>query len=415
MNPARPRIFIGSSDEGKRLAEELHALLDEHAQPTVWDQDIFALGRGTLPSLLDAARNVSFAAFLLTADDTVVTRGEEHTTARDNLFLEAGLFMGALGEGRVFLLLPAEVDLKLPSDLTGVTVGSWRPRDDGNMKAALSPAALAIRKAIQLAGPLDVSGTEAGYDSLRRFVRNELRGLRTGAAGLDVRVVDGARLFTRTNNLLAALLTAFEDRDAEDIYAAWLRPEEDPRELAVAASARLPRDYPHHPFRLGEGLAGRVWETGQPAATSELRRHEWWELREGCENQAYLCAAVGAPGGSGGVLAVGSDSGFDVREGDLSTLGLFAGLLELGIVEPPSEEQVLRARAETLAAGLDGRRGEEVLESTTVRVYNSHLARAMALRPQDGLLAELPQATEGDVRVNGLRVLLEQLVAALGP
>jgi GAF domain-containing protein len=410
---ARPRIFIGSSSEGKTLAEELQALLDPHAQPTVWTQDIFTLGEGTLGSLLAAAGSFSFAAFLLTADDTVVKRGARYSTARDNLFFEAGMFLGALGHDRVFLLVPDGANLELPSDLAGVNVAMWRQRDDGNIRAALSPAALDIRKAIRAAGPLDAPTTAATSGDILRFARGGLEDLRTGAAGLGVRVLDAAGLAKWTSNLLTTLLVLFEDREAPDIYAAWLRPEEDPRQLQVAASRNLPADYLHHPFHLGEGLAGHVWETSRPAATSELRRHPWWEPREGCENQAYLCVAVGAPGGSGGVLAVGSDEGFDVRDSDLLTLELFAGLLALAIVEQTSAEQMLCARVETLANGLATRRGDEVVESTTVQVYNSHLALARSLCSEDGLLAKLPKAPARSTRVSGLRVLLEQLVIAL--
>ncbi len=410
---ARPRIFIGSSSEGKILAEELQALLDPHAQPTVWTQDIFRLGEGTLRSLLAAAGSFSFAAFLLTADDTVVKRGAAHSTARDNLFFEAGMFLGALGHDRVFLLVPDGADLELPSDLAGVTVATWRARDDENIKAALGPASLEIRKAIRAAGPLDAPTTAATSGDLLRFARGGLEALRTGAAGLGVRVLDATGLSKWTSNLLTTLLVLFEDRDADDIYAAWLRPDEDPLQLQVAASRNLPADHHHHPFRLGEGLAGHVWQVGQPAATSELRRHPWWEPREGCENQAYLCVPVGAPGGRGGVLAVGSDDGFDVRDSDLLTLELFAGLLALAVVEQVSNEQMLRARVETLAEGLATRRGEEVVESTTVQVYNSHLTLARTLCSEDGLLAKLPSASVRSTRVSGLRVLLEQLVLAL--
>ncbi len=412
---SRSRLFIGSSSEGTRLAEELQALLDPYAQPTVWHQDVFALGGQTLGSLVAAAGSFSFAAFVLTADDEVMVRGEKHWTARDNLFFEAGLFLGTLGQGRVFLLTPHDVDLKLPSDLAGITLGTWRARDDENLKAALNPAALQIRQAIQAAGPLDAPSATATSGDLLRFTRGGLRDLVTGAAGLSVRVADATHLSTWTSNLLRMLLELFEDRNASDIYAAWLRPAEDPRELGVADSRNLPEEYKHHPFRLGEGLAGRVWETGQPASTSELRHHPWWEVREGCENQAYLCVPVGKPGDRGGVLSVGSDTGFELRDSDLQTLELFAALLALATAEPPSSaEQMLRLRLEALDSALSSRRGRDEVEQTTLDVYNSYLRAARALRPDDQLLAELPEAADsGGIRVGGVRLLVGQILAAL--
>jgi len=412
---SRPRLFIGSSTEGRQLAEELQALLDPYAQPTVWDQDVFALGANALDSLAGAAQSFSFAAFLLTPDDLILSRGEAQPTARDNLFFEAGLFLGGVGQGRVFLVSPEDPVLKLPSDLAGITVATWRARDDGNLRAALGPAALQIRRAIQAAGPLEGPSAPTASGDLLRFARGALNDLVTGASGLAVRVHDPEHLGTWTKNLLEMLLVLFEDRDVQDIYAGWLRPENDPDELRLAASRNLPPGYEHHPFRRGEGLVGRVWDTGQAAATSELRRHPWWELRHGCENQAYLCVPVGARGGRGGVLAVGSDSGFEVRDGDLQTLELFAGLLALTTVETrSSDEQILRARLEHLDGALSARRSDEEVELSTLRVLNSHLAVARKLRPDDDLLLALPQVSEGaGVRVGGVRVLVGQMLAAL--
>jgi hypothetical protein len=376
--------------EGKRFAEELQGLLDPYAQPTVWDQDVFTLGGNTLAQLIAAAPSFSFAAFVLTADDQVFTRGETHETARDNLFFEAGLFLGTLGNGRVFLIAPKEREVKLPSDLAGVTVGHWLERDDDNLKAALGPTSLQIRHAIKAAGPLDAPSPAATSGDLLRFTRSGLRDLNSGAAGLAVNVKDDERLSTWTGNLLRMLLVLFEDRETPDIYAAWLRPGEDERELNTKQSRNLPVGYEHHPFRLGEGLAGRVWETGEPAAASRLKPHPWWEIREGCENQTYLCAIVGAPAGRGGVLAIGSDTGFDVRDSDLQTLEMFAGLLALATAQPPrSREQMLSAAVVALDSGLSSFSNKDEVDLTTLQVYNSHLANARVLRPEDQLLVVL--------------------------
>lgn len=106
-----------------------------------------------LSELLRTAENTDFAALILTPDDAVRSRGEERPAARDNVIFELGLFLGALGPQRVFIICPRGQDLRLPSDLSGVTVLKYRPnRNDGNLRAAIGPAATVIRSRISIEG-----------------------------------------------------------------------------------------------------------------------------------------------------------------------------------------------------------------------------------------------------------------------
>jgi predicted nucleotide-binding protein len=70
-----PRLFIGSSTEGLRVAEYLQLALEEHCEATIWNQGIFGLSQNTLASLVEATRNHDFAALVLTADDVTIKRG----------------------------------------------------------------------------------------------------------------------------------------------------------------------------------------------------------------------------------------------------------------------------------------------------------------------------------------------------
>lgn len=78
------------------------------------------------------ARQASFAVALLTADDVGRSRTSEELTlrGRQNVILELGYLMGALGRDRVAILYEAGVEL--PSDLLGVLYvelddgGSWQ-------------------------------------------------------------------------------------------------------------------------------------------------------------------------------------------------------------------------------------------------------------------------------------------------
>lgn len=148
-----PSLFIGSSSEGLKAAQSLQASLDRECEPTVWTQGAFGPGSTTISSLLDAAGSSDFAVLIATADDVVTTRGESIHVARDNVIFELGLFLGALGPDRVFLVVPRGDNLALPSDLAGVTALDYRAdRQDGNLQAALGPTSTVIAQRVTALG-----------------------------------------------------------------------------------------------------------------------------------------------------------------------------------------------------------------------------------------------------------------------
>jgi hypothetical protein len=123
----RPKVFIGSSNEGRRVAEAVAAGLEGVAKPRLWT-GVFQVGGTTLRTLVEQAAQVDFAVVVATADDHVEERGVQRKAARDNILFEAGLFVGALGPERTLLLHPS--DLKLPSDLLGFTTGRYDSEED---------------------------------------------------------------------------------------------------------------------------------------------------------------------------------------------------------------------------------------------------------------------------------------------
>ena len=148
-----PSLFIGSSMEGLPIAHALQAELDDECEPLVWRQDVFGPTGTTISTLLKTAQNSDFAALVLTPDDTLVIRGAKKDMARANVVFELGLFLGALGPERVFIIHPRNQDLQMPSDLAGVTCLTYRSnRKDRNLQAAIGPAATAIRNRIASMG-----------------------------------------------------------------------------------------------------------------------------------------------------------------------------------------------------------------------------------------------------------------------
>jgi 2-polyprenyl-3-methyl-5-hydroxy-6-metoxy-1,4-benzoquinol methylase len=144
----KPRIFIGSSTEGRNIAEHVQLSLNRDAEVTVWHQGVFGLSEGYLSSLVKASVQYDFAILVVTADDTRMKRGVQGQIPRDNVIFEMGLFMGALGPERTFLMCPHDKAIDLPTDLAGISVTTYGDRKDGNLYAAVGAACTQIRDAI---------------------------------------------------------------------------------------------------------------------------------------------------------------------------------------------------------------------------------------------------------------------------
>jgi hypothetical protein len=147
-----PTLFIGSSSEGLAIAENLQLVLDDHCEATVWNQGVFGLSGNGITSLVQATMSYDFAILVLTPDDLVSKRNGLRPVVRDNVLFEAGLFIGAIGLERTFLVSCRADALDLPSDLDGVTRATYRKRADGRLQPALAPAGLQIREAMERLG-----------------------------------------------------------------------------------------------------------------------------------------------------------------------------------------------------------------------------------------------------------------------
>ncbi len=338
------KIFIGSSSESKEIAEYLQVALADHFEPTVWDQGIFSLTSTTMEGLMEAASTFDFAVLIFAADDVTRKRHLEKSAPRDNVIFEAGLFMGGLGDRRTFLVYCSDDNLHIPTDLLGITMAPFRRRDDGNLRAAINPAALKIKESVKKLGPRKHPIHKAGHEDSAssvalKHLSDGTRDLARGYAGIKLLCSDKTAIDTWISNVLAMTLDSFSTRQ-HDVYVAWLRPSKAPDILEIFTHKNLKTARSHYKFRLGEGLAGMVWKEGTAAATSAVRQHKWWVFREDCKNMSYVCSCVGEAGGSGGILAIGSDQGFDLVEGDELRVQAFGALLECGLRALDSSETV---------------------------------------------------------------------------
>jgi predicted nucleotide-binding protein len=149
--PGRPRVFIGSSTEGLPVARALQANLNEAAEVKIWDQDVYVPMKTTIETLVDAQAAYDFAIIVMTPDDILSKRGTTSAAPRDNLIFELGLFTGALGRGRTFLVCNGDKEIELPSDLDGVSRVKYYEHSDGNLRAATGPCSQRILQAMGLA------------------------------------------------------------------------------------------------------------------------------------------------------------------------------------------------------------------------------------------------------------------------
>src|ERR1039457_1937211 len=114
---------------------------------------------------VNALPRFDFAALVLTSDDLIRSRDLESFGPRDNVLFELGLFMGRLGRARTFLVHQSGVNIKIPSDVSGVTAAVYQwPRDDTNYQAALGAACDSIRAVIRDLGIADAKTAQVVND-----------------------------------------------------------------------------------------------------------------------------------------------------------------------------------------------------------------------------------------------------------
>lgn len=144
-----PHVFVGSSVEALPIARQIQSSLGHDPMlVSVWTDGIFRASRGSVESLLDAVKKSDFAVLVLTADDTLISREIEQKAPRDNCIFELGLFMGALGRDRTFIVKPRGVDMKLPSDLLGITPLDYATGDLTSLATRVAPVSNDIRDAV---------------------------------------------------------------------------------------------------------------------------------------------------------------------------------------------------------------------------------------------------------------------------
>ena len=153
VNP-RPVLFVGCSTETLPIASVIQSKFEyDPVVVKVWTDGIFTPSSFPIESLEQVLPTVDFAALILSPDDAVTSRDTTHAAPRDNIIFELGLFMGALGHSRTFLIYPRGIDMKIPTDLTGITPLTYTQEAEDELPTAIASACNEMRTIIRSAGP----------------------------------------------------------------------------------------------------------------------------------------------------------------------------------------------------------------------------------------------------------------------
>ena len=150
----RVRVFVICSVEALPIGRAVKNHFDH--DPFIvqlWTDGVFRASWFPVESLENELDQSDFAIAIAQPDDLVATpRGPAAPTPRDNVIFELGLFIGRLGRRRSFLLEPRGQEVKLPSDLSGITSIGYR-YEPQNIATAMGTPCNLIRDIINDLGP----------------------------------------------------------------------------------------------------------------------------------------------------------------------------------------------------------------------------------------------------------------------
>ncbi|MDC3188809.1 nucleotide-binding protein [Pseudoalteromonas elyakovii] len=149
----KPRIFIASSVESLDVAEAVNVNLDHEFEVTLWKNGTFKLSSSVIDDLVEKSSFVDFALFIFAPNDIATIRSRSEHVVRDNVIFEMGLFVGAIGKSRSFILKPRDAEMHLPTDLLGVTPADYDARrSDSDLVSATNRACTLIKSEVERLG-----------------------------------------------------------------------------------------------------------------------------------------------------------------------------------------------------------------------------------------------------------------------
>ncbi|HWO38456.1 MAG TPA: TIR domain-containing protein [Candidatus Acidoferrum sp.] len=148
-----PIVFVGSSTETLPIVRAIQAELSH--DPFIvraWTTGVFGASSFPIDDLQVQLDESDFAVLVIGPDDKVSSRGSKFLAPRDNVIFELGLFMGAFGRHRTFIVQERGRDIKIPSDLLGLGTIRFDSGAIKSLKARIVQACDAIREKVRQMG-----------------------------------------------------------------------------------------------------------------------------------------------------------------------------------------------------------------------------------------------------------------------
>lgn len=150
----QPEVFVISSSEQAKIASEVQQRLQTAGiKSRIWSQGTFHISDYPLDALEEAIRTSDFTISIVAADDVVVSRGIENGAVRDNVQIEYGLSVGALGRKRSIILYDTTAQAKLSSDQAALTYVPFQSGSEDALIRSLEAAAATIADHVRQLGP----------------------------------------------------------------------------------------------------------------------------------------------------------------------------------------------------------------------------------------------------------------------
>lgn len=152
---SRPVVFVGSSVEGLEIAKHIQmGLKHDPAEIRIWTNGVFGPSGVTIDKLSAQIAECDFSVFVFGPDDQVASREETRRAPRDNVILELGMFLSAHGRERTMMVMEHGADLKIPTDLLGITPVTYVASKGERLEVVLGPVCTELSKRIRELGAL---------------------------------------------------------------------------------------------------------------------------------------------------------------------------------------------------------------------------------------------------------------------